>query len=358
MSAPASDEDGAAAKKLEGSLLMLAVAVLWGSNFPAVKAIMESGLSPAAAAALRFSVAALALLPLLRGRPLPRDLVLGGLECGGWIALGYVAQALALHDAQAGVVAFIASLQVVFVPMVLTAFGRPTTPRLLAAAALCISGVAFLELGASADAATSLTAQLLAILQPVGFGTSYLRIEALMKRYPDSALQLSSLQLISNALVSLTWLGVQSLYSGQGIDLHALQSPAVLGGLAWTALMSTALTVLLQTRALSKLSATDSSVIVATEPLWAAVFASLLLGESLDSTEMLGGVLILAGCLSNAVLPEDFLRAPTLVDPQPPVEPTDEHEAIELDLIPQEGVLMQDNGTAVAARPARVAEKL
>jgi hypothetical protein len=43
----------------------------------------------------------------------------------------------------------------------------------------------------------------------------------------------------------------------------------------------------------------------------ACQFAALLLGESLDATEMVGGGLILAGCLSNAVLPPDFLTGAT-----------------------------------------------
>jgi len=306
------------ADRLEGSLLMLAVAVLWGSNFPAVKAIMEGGLCAPAAAAARFTGAALALLPLLtRGdQPLPRDLVLGGLECGCWIALGYVAQALALHDTPAGVVAFLASLQVVFVPLVMTAFGQLMTPRLVAAATLCVAGVGVLELSEGV-ASGSAGSQFLALLQPVGFGTSYLRIEALMRRYPDASLQLSALQLLSNAAVSLVWLAVAVGFWGETADLTSLQEPAVAGGLLWTAFVSTALTVLLQTRALSKLPATDSSVIVATEPLWAALFASLLLGEALDGTEMLGGVLILGGCLANAILPADFLSAAPLEKASP-----------------------------------------
>ena len=64
--------------------------------------------------------------------------------------------------------------------------------------------------------------------------------------------------------------------------------------------------VLLQTRALGLLPASDSSVIVATEPLWAAGFASLLLGEVLDSSAQLGGLLILLGCLSNTLLSDDL----------------------------------------------------
>ena len=65
--------------------------------------------------------------------------------------------------------------------------------------------------------------------------------------------------------------------------------------------------VLLQTRALGKIPATDSSVIVATEPLWAAGFAALLLGENLPDEAKLGGALILLGCLANDKLPETLV---------------------------------------------------
>jgi drug/metabolite transporter (DMT)-like permease len=90
------------------------------------------------------------------------------------------------------------------------------------------------------------------------------------------------------------------------LDLSALSSPSVIGGILYTGLISTALTVLLQTRALGKLPASDSSVIVATEPLWAAGFASILLNEQLEPSAQLGGGLIVLGCLSNTLLPPDL----------------------------------------------------
>jgi hypothetical protein len=140
-----STDDGVA----EGRLLMLLVACLWGTNFPAVKAILEAGLSPSLAAAARFGLAALALAPLLKQGPkLERDLVLGGFECGAWLALGYIAQALALRDTPSAVVAFIASLQVVLVPLTLAALGKGSlSPRLILSCALCVGGVGLLELG-------------------------------------------------------------------------------------------------------------------------------------------------------------------------------------------------------------------
>lgn len=341
-------EDGSG--RGEGAALMLAVALLWGSNFPAVKATIEAGLPGSAAAASRFTVAALALLPLLRtpgGKPLPSDLVKGGLECGAWLALGYIAQALALRDLPAGAVAFLASLQVVFVPMLSAALGEGAlSARLALAACLSVSGVALLELGGLSDmgdggaaaAAMPLAATLLALLQPVGFGTSYLRIESLMSRFPTYGLQLSALQLISNAGISIGWLVLDAVRASSadggaglglgmgaaggatsstvsagelgvalgGLDLNAFNQPEVIAGVLYTGLVSTALTVLLQTRALGKLPASDSSVIVATEPLWAAGFASILLGETLESSAQIGGGLILLGCLSNTLFPADL----------------------------------------------------
>ena len=117
---------------------------------------------------------------------------------------------------------------------------------------------------------------LLALLQPVGFGTSYLRIESLMRKFPTHGLQLSALQLISNAGIALLWCaldasGLLSALDGRSgleaistFDLSALQEPAVLAGVAYTGLISTALTVLLQTRALGMLPAADSSEIATT----------------------------------------------------------------------------------------------
>ena len=115
-------------------------------------------------------------------------------------------------------------------------------------------GVALLELGGlsgqqvagNADGLGDAMASLLALLQPVGFGTSYLRIEALMKRYPTHGLQISALQLVSNAAIAIAWCGLESVsWAGSGaFELSALYEPSVLGGVLYTGLVSTALTVL------------------------------------------------------------------------------------------------------------------
>jgi len=305
--------------RVEGQMLMLLTAILWGSNFPAVKATMDAGLTPAAAAALRFSIAAVALLPLLKvEKTLPPNLVKGGLECGVWLAIGYISQALALQDLPAGAVAFICALQVVLVPIINTLNGAAFTPRLILAASLALGGVGLLEFGSigSVDAASvapSLSATLLAFLQPIGFGISYLRIEKFMREYPDNGLQLSSLQLISNAAIAVSWCIFMSFGDGGlSSDIAALQQLPVVGGLMYTGLISTALTVLLQTRALGKIPASSASVITSTEAFWASLLAAVLFGEVLDTNCKIGGAMILLGCLANTMLPEDLVGGRSL----------------------------------------------
>merc|ERR1719263_2622186 len=75
------------------------------------------------------------------------------------------------------------------------------------------------------------------------------------------------------------------------------EPPAVFGAVVWTGLVTTFGTVLVETLALSEISAQESTVLFSTEPLWGAGFASLALGERLDEYSAAGGVMIVVACL-------------------------------------------------------------
>ena len=59
--------------------------------------------------------------------------------------------------------------------------------------------------------------------------------------------------------------------------------------------------VLVETLALSKISARESTVLFSTEPIWGATFAALTLGERLDSSSYFGGALIIGACLLSSL---------------------------------------------------------
>merc|ERR1719245_2383314 len=80
----------------------------------------------------------------------------------------------------------------------------------------------------------------------------------------------------------------------------------VAGAVVWTGIMSTSLSFFLETFSLQKVPPAEATVILSTEPLWAAAFASVLLGESFGWNDYLGGVLIVAACLASSLKQSDF----------------------------------------------------
>jgi drug/metabolite transporter (DMT)-like permease len=61
-----------------------------------------------------------------------------------------------------------------------------------------------------------------------------------------------------------------------------------------------------ETSSLGKVASAEASVILATEPLWAALFAALWLSESFGVNDYVGGALIVMACLANSLKPADF----------------------------------------------------
>lgn len=237
--------------------ILLGVAILWGTNFASVKYLETLCFHPpcvhppSEAALARFGLAAIVSIPLLVGQPL--NVIIAGLECGLWITLGYIAQALALSTISSGKCAFICSLTVVIVPLVEAVFnGKPVKRINIVSAALALAGVGVLEglvdtnslLGiqpALADASsssevvasTATTAaasgflgffqkfgigkgDLLAILQPIGFGVSFIRIEHYVEKFKDvknRVITIAAAECVMVGLLSLAWV----LYDFHGV---------------------------------------------------------------------------------------------------------------------------------------------
>ena len=74
----------------------------------------------------------------------------------------------------------------------------------------------------------------------------------------------------------------------------------------WTGLMTTALNRFVETTALGKMKSAEASVILATEPLWAALFAALWLSTDFGANDYIGGALIVAACLATSLQKDDF----------------------------------------------------
>jgi len=209
--------------------------------------------------------------------------------------------------------------------------GWRDAPQTWIAAGLCLAGVAALELGGDGGLGDVGVGDFWATMQAVGFGVGFFFTEKLMAKEPDQALPLTAVQVGMTAFWGSVWalldgmglLGgfggndegawllneaTRAQYAMPGVFLSGLGDDEVLRTVAiaaaWTGIVTTAINRVGETTGLGKVSSSEASVLLATEPLWAAVFAGLFLGESMGPQAILGGALIVAACLMTSVKPQ------------------------------------------------------
>ena len=272
--------------------MLLVVALLWGSNFGALKYLDTCGVDVSLLTCMRFFLASTALLPFLWGKGL--GILKAGLEVGLWVTLGYVTQAIGLETTDASKSAFICSLTVVVVPLIQGLLGKKISPSTWGACALAVFGVGLLTLQGTTG---PVIGDLWSMGQPLGFGIAFMRIEHYMKKFPGKAIPLAAAQMLSVFGISTAWAALNTDFFQNVGDLTILMDPAHMASLFYTGLISSALAVVIESAALEYVSSEDTSIIFSTEPLFAAATSAVVLGERLKPSGMLGGFAILSACL-------------------------------------------------------------
>lgn len=302
-----------------GRVAILSCAMVYGTNFAMVKSL-DHVVAPSLSASLRFGLAATAATPILlkqRQSLQEHRLLSGAVEVGVVNAIGYVAQAVGLERVDASLSAFVCSLVVVVVPALDAFLLRRATPlSTWLGCCLAAVGVALLALdpnpmaGASPQPVTAVAA-LATGLQPFLFGYGFWRTEQLLSTAlpqgdgrsttVEVSLACAAAQLAAVKAAADIWLCadlVEGTIPHSIPDICAqLNKPDVLPAVIWTGLVTTFATVLVETVALSKISAKETSLLFTTEPLWGAAFATFTLDEHLGAAATLGGLLIILACV-------------------------------------------------------------
>jgi drug/metabolite transporter (DMT)-like permease len=302
-------------------VLLAGASVLYGSNF-ALGTIMNEAMPPSAATAARMVMAALALSPFLP--KLNPAFSASAALCGCFTALGYISQSLSLISTSPTTVSFIGAAVVLVCPVLefvvdKKPLGLKDAPQTWLAASLCLLGVGILELFDPVTGLFGVEAvgfgDFLALLQAIGFGTSFFLTERMMRESPDQALPITAVQVSMSALLCGVWCVLDGWMGSDSSSMYALPNmffePTLINAawvVAWTGLITTAMNRVIETTALGKVSSAEASVILATEPLFAAVFSAWLLTESFGLNDYVGGILIVAACFASALKPAQFDR--------------------------------------------------
>ena len=302
----------------QARLLLGAIACAYGTNTIAIK-VLENNLEPSMLVFFRFVVATIIFLPFIRRdiQESSGDLVRYGMYIGLVNAIGFLAQSAALLSAAASNTAFTASLSVVVVPLIeiLTPSGRKNLSfAKFYPAFLAIAGVACLELGGESSSPS--TGDVLALIQPIAWGWSYVLIEKFLKdcKKPEDSLALTGGMVFAVVLVAFAWCFLQvvlpnleagTLASELSRILALLQEPQVISSLVWTGIFTTGLASLGECVALRSLTASEATIIFTSEPIWASIFASIVLGESFGLNSYIGGGLVIAATIWSQKIAEE-----------------------------------------------------
>ena len=276
---------------LLASLLLLSVTASWGSTFFLIRDLLDR-VPTLDFLAVRFSIAAVLLVavaPPALGRLSPASrrhaVVLGGLY-----GVAQILQTAGLAHTAASVSGFITGMYVVATPLFAAVLLRTRINALTwAAVALATAGLGVLTLDGFSvgyGEAITLVAALLYALHIVGLG-AWSR--------PEEAMGMSIVQIIVIAAICLVASAPDGIVlPGTGRDwLSVLYMAAVAGAFALVA----------QTWAQAHLAATRCAIIMSMEPVFAAVFAVLLGGESATVRMLGGGALVLTAMLVVELVP-------------------------------------------------------
>mmetsp|Transcript_24243 Transcript_24243/g.34689 ORF Transcript_24243/g.34689 Transcript_24243/m.34689 type:complete len:453 (+) Transcript_24243:114-1472(+) len=305
-------------------VILALVAILYGTNF-SLGALMNDNLPASAATSGRMVLAAVVLSPfLLQLKPNLRSSVFLG---GAFVSLGYVSQSIALIDTSPATVSFLGSCTVLVCPLLQWVInkkpmGIKDAPQTWLAAFLCLSGVASLELfDSSTSASFSITERMsqlgvgdaLSLVQAIGFGVGMFMSEKMMKEEPDAALPITAGMVATTAFFSALWCFADGWMREPGWENLGLPGlfldpnmRSVAMAVAWTGIISTSTNFCVEITALGRVPSSEASVILATEPLWASLFAAILLQEQFGTNDYIGGALMISACLVNTLQPSFF----------------------------------------------------
>jgi drug/metabolite transporter (DMT)-like permease len=286
---------------LFATLALLAITASWGSTFFLIHDLLDR-VPVLDFLAVRFTIASVALVllsPRAIGRLSPerrrQALVLGGLY-----GVAQILQTMGLAHTSASVSGFITGMYVVATPLFAAVLLRSRIGAMTwVAVLLAVTGLGVLTLG---DVSSGLG---------LGYGEALTLVAALIY-----ALHIVGLGAWSESRDALGMAIIQCLVIAVICAVAAAPNGIVLPdrtgdwlSIVYMAVVAGAAALLGQTWAQAHLPPTRTAIIMSMEPVFAALFAVLLGGESATSRMLFGGALVLAAMLIVELVPRRRIEA-------------------------------------------------
>lgn len=274
-------------KQLLADLSLLSVVATWGSTFVLTKNALAE-IATYNFLALRFGIALLPLLIMYRKRLISADKksLTGGAVLGLMLFIGYGFQTVGLNYTTASKSAFITGFSAVIVP-VLSAWALKKKPALPAVigVVLAVIGLGLLTL---ADSFTLNIGDFYTLLATIAFAAHIIAVDKFTRVSHFGILAAGEIGVV--ALLSLVF---SLWFENPVIPASAASWTAI----AITAVFATTYAFLIQTLMQQHTTPTHAALIFVSEPVFALLFAFVMLGEMLSLRQLAGCSLILMGML-------------------------------------------------------------
>ncbi|MEQ8200825.1 MAG: DMT family transporter [Syntrophomonadaceae bacterium] len=279
--------------RTRADLSMLVVAFIWGATFVIVKNALAD-IGAFLFVGIRFTLAFLVLAALSH-----RDMfkirlstVKAGSLLGFFLFIGYVFQTLGLRYTTSSNAGFITGVSVVLVPIIYALLNRRKPPaRTVAVVLLATAGLFLLSVPWGSFALAY--GDFLVLIGAFGFTLHIVYVD--IHSHQHNAMAITGVQVL---FVGLVCLGLWLLF--EPLPEHLTYNAAF--ALIVTAVFATALAFLAQNYLQRFSTPTDFAIVLASEPVFAALAGYLWAGERLSSQAMVGAGLILAAMLLAIVL--------------------------------------------------------
>ena len=272
------------------SFLIIIATLSWGVTFPLIKISLEY-MSPVIFLAIRFLISTIVMIPFIKNRS---DLtgLRQGFIAGFYLFLGYYFQTIGLYFTTPAISGFVTGLYIVLVPVIAYLIYRQRISKSdLSAVTLAFVGLLIITVGEVSNFSLQL-GDLLTFICAVGYAMQIIYVSR------NNKLDMVKFTFFQMAAVSL--------YSTIAIPTFKIyfnfSSPILIFTIAFTAIFAGVVAYFITNKALVYVKPEKASIIMVSEPVFAAIFSVILTGIPLSYYTIGGGALMVIAMLMTIVL--------------------------------------------------------
>ncbi len=276
-------------KGIQAEIYLLIIVIIWGSTFALIKGVIEL-IPPYTYLTYRFLLAVLILVVIFWKRLKKFNIMIlkKGSLIGIFLFLAYTLQTVGIKYTTATKAGFITGLSVVLVPIISHFFIKEKINRnSVIGVVLAFAGLWFLNYSSSLSFNLG---DFLVLLCAFCFAMHIISVGLFSKK----------LDYVLLAITQITVVFVLSLLMALIFErpaIHFSYSADIWWSIVITGVFATALAFYMQNKFQRYSTATKTAIIFSGEPIFAAMFAYLLLGEKVGLVAWAGGLLIIFGMI-------------------------------------------------------------